>query len=257
MKVALLADIHANADALDAVLDAARRAGAERLIVAGDMVGYYYEPDRVLHALDQWPGTIMVRGNHEEMLGRYYRAQAGSRGAHTEAESETHEPISSRHEEGMRVACSHLVGLEIEILAELPAALETTVAGRSVFVCHGSPARTGEYVYPNAAPERFDPFFATGCELIVHGHTHYPNLIRRGDQILVNPGSVGQTRDRIPGACWALWDTGTHTVTQHRQAYDPSRLVGQINAREPANAFLADVLTRTRNPEDGGGSCGS
>ena len=67
MKLALLADIHGNADALEAVLAAARRRGAKRLLCAGDFVGYYYEPARCFELLDAWR-LDAVRGNHEDMF---------------------------------------------------------------------------------------------------------------------------------------------------------------------------------------------
>ena len=54
MRVALLGDVHGNELALAAVLEAARAAGAQALLVTGDLVGYYFAPDRVLELLRGW-----------------------------------------------------------------------------------------------------------------------------------------------------------------------------------------------------------
>jgi len=69
MKIALIADIHSNAEALSAVLTSAKDANAGALMVAGDLVGYYFEPAEVLDQLLDWKGSMyIVRGNHEEMM---------------------------------------------------------------------------------------------------------------------------------------------------------------------------------------------
>ena len=67
MKIGLLADIHGNAHALRALLNAAKEKNVEKLLCCGDYVGYYYEPDKVIALLDEWDWDG-VSGNHENML---------------------------------------------------------------------------------------------------------------------------------------------------------------------------------------------
>ena len=67
MKLGLLGDIHSNNLALQAVLAAASSSGVEKLLITGDLVGYYYAPLEVLEMLQPWDRHI-VRGNHEDML---------------------------------------------------------------------------------------------------------------------------------------------------------------------------------------------
>ena len=70
MKLAIIADIHSNADALEAVLEAAFAEDIDALLVAGDLIGYYFEPAKVLRLLKSWPRQLfIVRGNHEDQLG--------------------------------------------------------------------------------------------------------------------------------------------------------------------------------------------
>ena len=67
MKIALLADIHGNHHALSCVLDAARKEECDRLLIAGDFVGYYYHPDKVFDLLDGWKCDA-VKGNHDILI---------------------------------------------------------------------------------------------------------------------------------------------------------------------------------------------
>jgi len=81
-------------------------------------------------------------------------------------------------------------------------------------------------------------------DLIVYGHTHYPVVFSVQEQIILNPGSVGQTRDGKLGACWALWDTTEHTVTLQRSHYSTTGLVKQCRENDPEMTYLQTVLTR-------------
>lgn len=231
MKVALLADIHGNAGALDAVLHAARAAGAARLLVAGDLVGYYYAPRRVLELLDDWQWDC-VRGNHEDMLKSWRR-------------DEDRERIRRKYGSGLEIACEQLNSDALDMLESLPHPLTLEVAGESATICHGAPWDLDEYVYPDAPEEKSTLLAGHGGALVVYGHTHYPVVWRVDGTIVVNPGSVGQARDRIPGACWAMWDTDDGSVVLGRETYDVSEVRAEARRRDPALPYLADVLTRT------------
>lgn len=67
MKIGLLGDIHGNACALQKVLASATSLGVEKLLVTGDLVGYYFSPLKVMELLHPWDKS-MVRGNHEDMF---------------------------------------------------------------------------------------------------------------------------------------------------------------------------------------------
>ena len=62
--------------------------------------------------------------------------------------------------------------------------------------------------------------------------------------MVVNPGSVGQPRDRKPGSCWALWDTRRMEVTLRRTAFDTSLVAERARRIDPHLPYLSDVLTR-------------
>ena len=67
MKLAILSDIHGNHIALQTVLAAIKHYEIDKLVVAGDFVGYYFWPRDVIELLESWD-IIAIRGNHEEML---------------------------------------------------------------------------------------------------------------------------------------------------------------------------------------------
>jgi predicted phosphodiesterase len=113
-----------------------------------------------------------------------------------------------------------------------------------VLLCHGSPWDPDEYVYPDASAEVRERVVAEGQDLVVFGHTHHQLLWDFDLAKAVNPGSVGQRRDRSLGACWASWDTGSNKIVLRREPYDPAKLIAECRQRDPHLPYLADVLER-------------
>lgn len=232
MKLGLLGDIHGNHRALTAVLDSAARHGVERLLVTGDLVGYYFWPKEVLDLLQGWTVNI-VRGNHEVML------------ANALADGGCLALAEAKYGTGLRVAIEHLGAARLNELCRLPHPLELTIDGRRILLCHGSPWDIDCYVYPDASPELLEKCAVSGHDLVVMGHTHYPAQRQVGDTLVVNPGSVGQPRNRVPGAHWMLYDTCSGTVTARCEDYDGRPVVEESRRRHPELPYLAEVLERT------------
>ncbi|MDB5865565.1 MAG: hypothetical protein JWO70_3371 [Betaproteobacteria bacterium] len=232
VKIGVLGDIHGNAAALKAVLGHALREGVERLVVTGDLVGYYFDPAEVLRLLDDWDAVI-VRGNHEDMLAAA-RADAAALPA-----------IRKSYGSGIDVALEELSEAELDRLCALPHPLPVQLDDVRVLLCHGSPADNDEYVYPDAKPDVLDRCAVPGYDVVIMGHTHYPLQREVAGITLLNPGSVGQPRNREPGAQWALLDTATGRATLRNERYDPTAVAAQARARHPELPYLAEVLTRT------------
>ena len=91
----------------------------------------------------------------------------------------------------------------------------------------------------------FERFESTKCDWVVLGHTHYPMVKKFGNKTIINPGSVGQTRNRRPGAYWVLFDTKSGSFTCLCEPYDVDHVVAQSKKRHPDIPYLADVLLRT------------
>ncbi len=232
MRIGLIGDIHGNYRALQAVLEAASANNVVRLLVTGDLVGYYFAPLQVLDLLSGWDRDV-VRGNHEAML-----SAARSDPAYLAK-------VEARYGSGLRVAIDQLSSMQLDELCALPHPLELDIDGVRVLLCHGAPWDLDRYIYPDADPGLIARCALETYDFVVMGHTHYPMLKRIGKTVVVNPGSVGQPRDRKPGACWALFDTEDHTVELRRESYDPFDLVHECQLRHPELPYLSEVLQRT------------
>ena len=136
MKVAIMGDIHSNDLALSAALKSAYLLKAERLLITGDFVGYYYSPLRVLELLNDWK-IDAVRGNHEEILTK-------ARNNLTYLET-----IELRYGSGIRVAMEQLNSVQLNYLCTLPHPLELEIENCKILLCHGSPWNLEQYVYQN------------------------------------------------------------------------------------------------------------
>ena len=230
VKVALLGDIHGNAAALAAVLADARDAGAGFLCVTGDLVGYYYDPAGVIALLSAWPFAC-VRGNHEDLV---------LASACNPAE---HDRVRAKYGSGIDHALA-LPVRDLAWLAALPVTASLMLGGRRILLCHGSPWDTDRYIYPDADLSTLTRLDEFGHEMIVLGHTHWRKTWQIGGTLVVNPGSTGQPRDRIPGAAWALLDTDTLAVEHRIARYDVAALVAEASARDPDLPYLSKVLVR-------------
>ena len=233
MKLGLLGDIHGNHLALAAVLAAARKHGVEQLLVTGDLVGYYFWPKEALELLASW-NSVVVRGNHEDMLAA----------ARTDPAFLAH--VDARYGTGLRNAIEQLGVQQLDQLCTLPHPLELVIDGCRILLCHGAPWDVDQYIYPDATPELLDRCAMQEFDLVVLGHTHYPMQHKvRGRTLVVNPGSVGQPRNRKPGAQWALFDTASREVTLYCEPYNAGIVMAESRRRHPNIPYLANVLERT------------
>ena len=133
---------------------------------------------------------------------------------------------------------------QLDDLCALPHPLELVVDGCKILLCHGTPWDNDRYVYPDAKRELLDRCAIQEFDLVVLGHTHYPMCHKIGKTLLVNPGSVGQPRNRKPGAHWALFDVDSHEVTPRCEIYDAGQVIAESRRRHPDIPYLAEVLER-------------
>lgn len=231
MKLAILGDIHGNAHALDVVLKAAKKMQVDYLLVNGDLVGYYFMADEVLKLLEPWQKYI-VRGNHEDMLIK----------ARKDVNALPY--IEKRYGSAIEETLRTLGEEQLDMLCELKHPLDLEMDGLKILLCHGTPWDNDVYVYPDAEQALLEKCALPEYDIVIMGHTHYPMIKKVANTQLVNPGSVGQPRNRKPGAHWALLDTDTKEITLHNEAYDASSLIADVKLRHPELPYLAEVLTR-------------
>lgn len=235
MKILLVSDIHSNLTALEAVL--ADCGEFDALWNLGDTIGYGPKPRECIDRMvDLFASPVLV-GNHD----------LACIGSVDIAEFNPVAQVASRWT-ALQLGMDHRA-----YLADLPAMLENG----PFTLAHGSPrSPIWEYVTSAAiAAENFLAFESNTCFI---GHTHIAMFaihrngsdaveihpFRSGDTLdltqgryIINPGSVGQPRDRDPRAAYAVLDTDAASVTAGRVEYDVA-----TTQRQMALANLPEVL---------------
>lgn len=103
-------------------------------------------------------------------------------------------------------------------IASLPIEINFRFGPRHLKVRHASPWDEETYLYPDST--RLADIRLAPNEYFILGHTHHPMCIAAGEGFVINPGSVGQSRDYNPAASYALFDTISGTVQHCRATYD-------------------------------------
>lgn len=234
MRIGLIADIHANAPALAAVLAALRREGVDEIVCLGDVVGYNAEPDASVDLLRATTDRV-VFGNHDFAVLHGDRLDGTNSAARTAI--------------AWTRAC--LSPAARAWLAALPARLVSPGRYVAVHGCflhddHYHGYVTGAAVRANLDAVAARPDWPT---IAFCGHTHLPmcgwlegqivhsNPLLRAVRwpaearaVLINPGSVGQPRDRDPRAAAAVVDLERREVTPIRCDYDLARTTAAIRS---------------------------
>lgn len=232
MKTALITDLHANREAVEAVLEHAQEQGAQRLVFLGDFVGYGADPawvvDRVRQEVQR--GAIAILGNHD--------AATAAGGSST---------MRSAVQALVQWTRSRLSAEQLDFLARLPLKHEE---GQTLYV-HANAFAPAEWAYIGGRADAVRSLRATACRLTFCGHVHEPALYhlstlgKAGEftptpgvavpllaqrRWLVIPGATGQPRDGNPAACFAMHDSEAETVTCWRVPYDHEAASARIRA---------------------------
>jgi len=222
-RAAVLSDIHGNMEALTAVLEAAAREGVDAVWHLGDLVGYNADPDQCMDVLRD-RNAVGVQGNHDLAAVDPQIAQSFNVLAH-EALLYTLTRLHSAH-------VAHLYSLPLY-----------QVVDQRVLLCHGTPETPHSYILTvfqakrtfNLLRKKFPQ-----VHICFHGHTHVQRLWARDPRgkvaaqdispremrldpellYLINPGSVGQPRQKDRRAHFLIFDTERLSVTFRAVEYD-------------------------------------
>lgn len=223
----MLYDVHGNLPALEAVLDDARAAGADRFVLGGDYCLDGPWPRETLERLRSLPEASWIRGNTD-------RALLGEDDLFGGAYTFAREALGRER---------------IEWLHTLP---ERVAFGGELF-CHASPLSDEETFGREADADDVRLLAGEHRRMIVFGHSHL-QFLRPGpaQTELVNPGSVGIPRDGDPRAAWAL-RSPDGTIEFRRTEYDVARTVARL--RELGSEWAEEaalVVERGSDSADGG-----
>jgi diadenosine tetraphosphatase ApaH/serine/threonine PP2A family protein phosphatase len=248
MKLALLADPHANRQALDACLAHARAAGATHTALLGDLVGYGAQPAGVVALAQELAqrGALVLRGNHDDAAVR--------------------PPAAGTTAEDASAAWTHaqLTPAQRGWLAGLPLAARW----HDLLLVHASADQPGRWDYvdrPERAGQCLDAASQQGgARRVACGHVHVQRLFyrARGNRLMAfeptpgvaiplaahpawvaTAGSVGQPRDGDVRAMYALYDAQANTLTFHRVDYDHAGAAAAIR-RTTLPVYFAERLER-------------
>ncbi len=217
MRILVLSDIHANLSALNTVLEAA--GPVDGVWCLGDTVGYGPDPNECVERLRKLPNLTCLVGNHDAAALERIDLEAFNREARLSA----------------RWTQSVLTTENRDFLAQLPERVQI----EGITLAHGSPrSPVWEYLLDLKTASENLPFFET--DLCFIGHTHIPlyfcqnpesgemsgDMIMDGDtpviagRMFLNPGSVGQPRDRDARAAYAIFTPESRLWKAFRVPYD-------------------------------------
>ncbi len=227
MRYLILSDLHSNLQATSRVLEDAVSRGFDRVVVLGDLVGYGADPGEVIDRIRALDPCASVRGNHDKVVcgitdGEFFNEYA------LDAALWTRSVLGREHLDYLRG------------LPEGPSLID------GFMISHGTPLDEEEYLLGQDDAEGV--FGEARFDLAFFGHTHFPCAFERGAgpprmmigigastlrlspgaRYLINPGSVGQPRDRDPRACYATFDSTNLEIAWHRVEYDREEAKARI-----------------------------
>jgi predicted phosphodiesterase len=243
VRYLILSDMHANWDAFETVLRRARRKRYEAVLVLGDLVGYGAAPNQVVEAVRRLgPRLYTVRGNHDKVVAGIDSGGNFNQTALTAAQWTT----------------GRLTPGNLRYVRDLPQGPLKVEEG--VSICHGSPLDEDTYVFSDV--DAWEIFSRYEMPVTFFGHTHIPSLFwlegrllgvkaLRGTsgrivlspegRYLINPGSIGQPRDRDPRASYMIYDSKKRVVSWYRIPYAISDAQARIR-KAGLPGSLADRL---------------
>lgn len=200
MRLAIIADVHSNIHALEAVVRELEKTDHDMVLCAGDIVGYGANPNECCSRVREL-ADLAVFGNHElaALTGDViWMNPHAARAAVWTSDTLTHD---SR-----------------DFLSQLELEARVDADGKACAMYHGSVRSAIQYVYENEVTAGM--LESAECSLLILGHTHRPYAVRFPQGIAVNPGSVGQPRDGDPRASFAVLDTKNLQCEIKRTRYD-------------------------------------
>jgi predicted phosphodiesterase len=225
MRVLIISDIHANLTALEAVFS---DAGAfDAIWCLGDLIGYGPDPNECINRVKEQPNLLCIIGNHDSAV------------------LDNLDPYTFNTEarEAIEWTKNALSESSFIFLRSLPEKTDTLNlypdVDNQITLAHGSPRLpVWEYLLDiHTATQNFKSFDTAYCLV---GHTHLPiifhyieergsarpmvpeagNRIQLSPRAIINPGSVGQPRDRDPRASYMIYDPYTEIIEYRRVVYD-------------------------------------
>ena len=243
LRLALVADIHGNALALQAALADIGRQHPDRVVILGDLVLNGPRPAEVVDAVMalEAEGALVIAGNTDIAVadGDYAAAFPWL------------DEVPLSHRAPAEWAREQLSEEHLGYLRRLPAERRLMVDETLILACHASPgSQTSGLPADLDAAVTMQHATRTDARVICCGHTHVADVRELGRKLLVNPGSCGYAFDGAPDACWALLTVaeGLEPEAQLRRvAYDAQAVAEEVSGRGlPSDVYRAATIRTGR-----------
>jgi predicted phosphodiesterase len=221
MRYLIFTDIHGNLEALEAVFESLKDQDIDHYLFLGDLVGYGASPNSIIEKIQDLKPCTKVRGNHDKAV--------------CQAEPvDNFNPIAAA---AIQWTKRNITEANLKLLKKIPEG--PLKIDNSITICHGSPFDEDYYIFGEF--DAAEAFLHLETPLCFFGHTHFPFvyrqkakkiegtfmggntqeiIIEKGTNYLINPGSVGQPRDRDSRAAYAVYDSKEGMVRIFRIKYD-------------------------------------
>lgn len=221
MRYLLFTDIHGNLEAFLKMLKFIQKRKIDHYIFLGDLVGYGASPNEIIQKVQALKSLSIIRGNHDKAVCGLNTVQ-------------TFNPIAAAAIHWTRENTSKK---NMDFLCHLE--MGPQIIHDHIMICHGAPFDEDHYIFGEF--DASEAFAHIDTPLCFFGHTHFPFIytekdhvvegtfltgetnelkIEKGMKYLINPGSIGQPRDRDNRAACAIYDSKAGKINFYRFEYD-------------------------------------
>ena len=241
MRVAIVSDIHANWQALEAVLEDIKKQGCEKVLCLGDLAMAGPQPRMVVDFVRKQDNWTVIQGNTDKLIGDFSR--------------ETVDKFKSAFPVMANALLDDVLVLEEdkkEYLKNLPAQMNLEIEGVKILMVHGSPRRNNEDILPDMPLEQIEEILeGVDADLIFCGHTHVPcGYQTNKKQTVVNVGSVGRPMTENPQSCYVVanFENGGFSIEHRFVDYDRETASSIMTMRnfDGCEALAQMILKPTR-----------
>ncbi len=226
MRIFIISDLHANFEALSSL-----PRDYDALWVLGDLVNYGPSPAEVIDFVRSH-ASMAIRGNHDHSVA--FDADCGCSPRFRAMAEETRD-----------YTCSVLSAADKQFLRGLPTCACRQVDGNTFFLCHATPSDfLYEYRPPDSPLWERDEEASSGADVVLVGHTHVQFARWFGKRMVINPGSMGQSKSGDSRARFAVWEDGQ--IHLRTLEYPVETTVGKIQSLPLPEEIKSDLITVLR-----------
>lgn len=237
MKYLVFSDIHSNLEAFEKLISHKAFKEADKCLFLGDLVGYGADPNDTISLFRKIKNLYFIRGNHDKVISDI-------------ESSSLFNPVAAFSAEWSKVQLSEENRTFLKNFEKGP-----RIVDHFITICHGSTFDEDYYVF--SIFEAVESFKFMKTSIGFFGHTHFPviylqrnnkiNVIPLGDskkikldpntRYFINPGSIGQPRDKNPSSGFILFDSDKREINFYRFEYNVKKTQKKIR-----NAGLPELL---------------